>query len=645
MISAILLSQLPQDIQKLVQGVSNRSVADFEQLCDRLTDCSAPELCMLQPVFYIHLDPDFIPEKSTPAAITDIELAKWSLVGIMKTFNMCPGAEPERYLFSAWNRVTPWLVFFHSQFIMRRANHRPISRRLAVDVVGCILQHANNMITSGGDTVLITTPSIYHLLVELWLLALKIKDEDVLIIPQHPCNQSIYGPQFASLEIVIPLVFSDCTNYKAFMTTVLEVSGDIGTVVSTALEYVMHMGLMAQDPNKVTSLPTSLGMLTHTFSNCVIVIIELSKHSAAMREEFILRLSVKKIFLICRIIQLLFSSGESMDPTFGKSTLVQSFLYLIALLLRANNTVPVLHQALHSYAFEIAMGIQGPAVEVDLRDYKKSFLVILDIFLVYDKILTYAYKHVDAWSNALGPDVLPDETIRKRWSAVETKIRLYASLKSREEKIRRPSPDKKGWILRCYCGDTTEDTQLRQCSECQVVRYCSKRCQRDSWYSHHKWSCKFLKAAVGSSTSHYMKRSLCLLSGIEAHMVLCRWSDIQDQVAAARCKYPEDQDRLVVKITIDKEEISVQPLRQYLFVFNGLSENEVVDRLSSWPDPRGHLRRSFFCSVIAIHDKYSSQILFSPHTALDMETVPTLSRNQQYLESRRKKYESPMDRG
>ncbi|KAG1796307.1 uncharacterized protein HD556DRAFT_293844 [Suillus plorans] len=167
-----------------------------------------------------------------------------------------------------------------------------------------------------------------------------------------------------------------------------------------------------------------------------------------MREEFILRLSVKKIFLICRIIQLLFSSGESLDPTFGKSTLVQSFVYLVVLLFRANNTVPVLHQALHSYAFEIAMGIQGPAVEVDLRDYKKSFLVILDIFLVYDKILTYAYKRVDAWSNALGPDVLPDETIRKRWSAVETKIRLYASLKSREEKIRRPSPDKKGWILR-----------------------------------------------------------------------------------------------------------------------------------------------------------------------------------------------------
>ncbi|KAG2131314.1 hypothetical protein DEU56DRAFT_813932 [Suillus clintonianus] len=209
------------------------------------------------------------------------------------------------------------------------------------------------------------------------------------------------------------------------------------------------------------------------------------------------------------------------------------------------------------------------------------------------------------------------------------KIRLYVSLRSREEMIRRPSPNKKGWILRCYCDDTAEDIQLRQCSGCQVVRYCSKRCQRDSWSSHHRWSCNFLKAAVGSSTPHYVKRSLCLLSGLEAHEVLCRWGHIQSQVAAARRKYPQDQERLVVKITIDEEEVSVQPLRHYLFLFNGLSENEVVHRLSSWPDPRGHLRRSFFCSVIAINDRYlSQQILFSPRTALDMETVLTLRRNR-----------------
>jgi hypothetical protein len=167
------------------------------------------------------------------------------------------------------------------------------------------------------------------------------------------------------------------------------------------------------------------------------------------------------------------------------------------------------------------------------------------------------------------------------------------------------------------------------------VRYCSKRCQRDAWYNYHRWSCKFLKAAVGSSTPHHVKRSLCLLSGLEDYMVSRMRGDIESQILTARSKYPQDQDRLVVKVTINEGEVSVRPLRDYLFLFNGLSENEVVDRLSSWPDPRGHLQRSFFCSVIAITDRYSSQqILFSPHTALDMETVPTLSRNRRYLSSR-----------
>ncbi|KAG2149103.1 uncharacterized protein EDB93DRAFT_1103666 [Suillus bovinus] len=398
---------------------------------------------------------------------------------------------------------------------MRRAHHRPISRRLAVDLFSCMLQYS--ITAGGGDKALITTtPFLYHPLVELWLFALEIKDDDVLIIPHHPYYQSPYGPHLASLEMIVPMMLTECMNDKAFMTIILEVSGDIGTVVSTALEYVMYIGSMAQDPNKVTNLQTSLGVLVHTFSNCVVIIIELSKHSAA----------------------------RAWIPIW-KITLVWSFEYLTVLLLLADDPIPVLYQALRSYAFEIAMGIQGHAVEVDLNENKK----------------------------------------------IEKRIRLYASLKSKEEMMRRPSPDEKGWILRanlpeeqCYCGDTTEDTQLKQCSECQIVRYCSKRCQRDAWYSHHRRSCQFLKAAVGSSTPHYVKRSLCLLSGLEDHLISCMWGDIQSQVAAARCEYPQDRDRLVVK-----------------------------------------------------------QILFSPRTALDMETVTTLSRNRQYLNSRRRKdIETPM---
>jgi hypothetical protein len=426
--------------------VSNRSVADFEQLCDRLIYCSASELCMLQPVLYMHLDPDRIPEKSTPAATTDIELAQWSLTGIINTFNNCPGTGPNQYLISAWDRVALWLVFFHNQFIMRRASYKPINRRLAVDLVGCMLQCS----TAASDGDLATTPALYHLLVELWLIALKIKDEDALIISQHPYHQSPFDPSFASLDMVVPVVLRGCMSDKAFMTTMLEVSGDIDTVVSTALEYVMHIGSMAQDPKKVASLPSPpLDILAHMFWNCVDIIIQISDHSAAVREEFILRQSVRRIFLVCRLIQLQIFSIESTDRTFGKPTLVWSFEYLVALLVHADDTIPVLHQALHSNAFEIvAMSLEGPPVEADFNDHNESFLVTLEYYLVYDKILTYACKHVDAWSNALEPILIQNEAIRKCWSRVKVKTRLFSSLKSREEMIRRPSPDEKGWILR-----------------------------------------------------------------------------------------------------------------------------------------------------------------------------------------------------
>jgi len=65
--------------------VLDRSVTNFQQLCDRIADCSESELRILQPVFYVHLNPDRVPVKSTPAATTDIELARWSLAGIVTT--------------------------------------------------------------------------------------------------------------------------------------------------------------------------------------------------------------------------------------------------------------------------------------------------------------------------------------------------------------------------------------------------------------------------------------------------------------------------------------------------------------------------------------------------------------------------------
>lgn len=153
------------------------------------------------------------------------------------------------------------------------------------------------------------------------------------------------------------------------------------------------------------------------------------------------------------------------------------------------------------------------------------------------------------------------------------------------------------------------------------MRYCSKQCQRDSWHSHHRLSCKFLKTAVGSSSPHYVKRSLRLLAALEDRQMSHQGDDdIPKLVAAAQRQYPTDRERLVVELGVNKLDVSVRPLRRYLFLFNGLSENDVVESLSSWnlKESRGH--RSFLCSVIAINNQYySRQILFSPRTALNME--------------------------
>jgi hypothetical protein len=101
----------------------------------------------------------------------------------------------------------------------------------------------------------------------------------------------------------------------------------------------------------------------------------------------------------------------------------------------------------------------------------------------------------------------------------------------------------------------------------------------------------------------------------------CQGDDaIQRLVASAQRQYPTDQERLVVELGVDKLDVSVRPLRHYLFLFGGLSEKDIVESLSTWnlKEPRGY--RSLLCSVITINDQYRSrQILFSPRTALSME--------------------------
>ncbi|OJA17122.1 hypothetical protein AZE42_02597 [Rhizopogon vesiculosus] len=137
-------------------------------------------------------------------------------------------------------------------------------------------------------------------------------------------------------------------------------------------------------------------MLIVTLANSVDFIMRTSEHGAAIREECILRQSIKNVFLALRVIQPPLRATGSMDHSLRQR--LSSIFHYFSTTYDANDAIPVFYQALGSHALETAVGMDPSrplSPEVDINGWITHILAILVQYIVYDKILTYALKHPD----------------------------------------------------------------------------------------------------------------------------------------------------------------------------------------------------------------------------------------------------------
>ena len=65
-----------------------------------------------------------------------------------------------------------------------------------------------------------------------------------------------------------------------------------------------------------------------------------------------------------------------------------------------------------------------------------------------------------------------------------------------------------------YKKEENENFSLKRCTACKVVYYCSSKCQKKAWKSHHKYECNYfnnIPIAINSS-SRYCTHSVKILT-------------------------------------------------------------------------------------------------------------------------------------
>ncbi|KAH7913330.1 hypothetical protein BJ138DRAFT_1178106, partial [Hygrophoropsis aurantiaca] len=403
---------------------------------------------VILPIFIAHLNPALIPKQIIPETTNVINLAKWSLLGIIQL-----GAgllESEEQVFDPvvknWARLYPWIPFFYRNFladlsVARTQLNSPVSISHAAKITIGFLGVLYDKFPSVHPRIT-NMPALRTTIMGIWILATDLQHQDIAV--GHASQSSAGALSF--LRETINRVVAYCLGSNATIAifpAFVAAAGGISVVVVTTLKYLrLFRKEVEGSASKDQPLLMHSSWLRYTadFAQITQILLNVSKREETAREEFISRGSVHIMASILAQLR----PKLPYDPF--DDTYPRGYEYILYATLESDDSVSVLCEALEARILETILQaghIESKHTPYHRRDQDSSDVALLSQLphlLMHTKVLRVAAKSL-SWikSQDIERHARHDKLLLSAWDNVKGAVARYLQTEKRLRSIKRPT--------------------------------------------------------------------------------------------------------------------------------------------------------------------------------------------------------------
>ncbi|KAJ7869397.1 hypothetical protein B0H13DRAFT_2350989 [Mycena leptocephala] len=519
---------------------SFRNLKQVELLCKKATDS---EKILFLPVFYINLDPAYIPtpgdleylQPDTRARIACASLALEALFGLMNLVAK-EYQEPDDVGPALWPRVWPWTFFMHEYRDYLRAASvfwEPLAYTRFLLLVSEI--YGPHPIRD----VISSTPGFRVLMARAWTILPRLKRKKSAFEPCLWFLASIIG----SLDYADPVHFAEMVEGAggtlddlaslALQHIDVVVNGNLSWEVGSAASYMRHLTHLIQAGHSATH------------------------PSADMRERFIQTLR-RRDFIPALVVGMnsVVEASRANSLSFLRSGFESSFVDTLELLERLLDT-PMgyrwLPAAIEAGLLTVMAGVATEFPTVFDDRLRLLLTKLLPDGLLYYRVVATIDNILDDLADIWSSEELKELEIFDNWSSfqylADKRVQLLHGLQSTRA------------CDNLECGKIQERSHFRQCTGCKTSKYCNKECQIADWKrGGHRNHCGSLTTLILAETNS------CTLGFRERQfMRAVVWDDYTENMLAIyqhQVKFiasnPADRFYTLFDYTCNPVEISVE---------------------------------------------------------------------------------------